>query len=73
MTPRVGVYNRYWRSQGGGERFSGMIAQVLAERATVELVGHDDLDVAALGAHLGLDLTRCAVRVVPDAGDGGAE
>lgn len=70
MTPRVGVYNRYWRSQGGGERFSGMIAQVLAERATVELVGHDDLDVAALGAHLGLDLTRCAVRVVPDAGDG---
>jgi glycosyltransferase involved in cell wall biosynthesis len=70
MTSRVGVYNRYWRSQGGGERFTGMIAQVLAEQASVELICHDKVDVAALAAHLGLDLSRCSVRIVPDAGDG---
>ena len=70
MTSRVGVYNRYWRSQGGGERFTGMIAQVLPEQASVELICHDKVDVAALAAHLGLDLSRCSVRIVPDAGDG---
>jgi len=66
---RAAVYDRYWRSQGGGERHAGMIAQVLAEDgARVDLVGHEETDLGILGDHLGLDLSRCAYRQVPDRG-----
>ena len=68
--PRVAVYNRYWHSRGGGERHSGMIAQVLAKAgAEVELVGHADEDVEVMADYLGLDLSGCTMRVVPDLGD----
>lgn len=66
MTPRlrVGVYNRFWPTAGGGERFAGGIAQALATRHDVDLIGHDDLDVAAVAARLGLDLSGVGVRIV---------
>ncbi len=67
---RVAVYNRFWHSMGGGERHSGMIAQVLAaEGAGVDILGHSDVDMDALAAHLGLDLSGCRYRLVPDRGD----
>jgi glycosyltransferase involved in cell wall biosynthesis len=68
--PRAAVYNRFWHSMGGGERHSGMIAQVLsADGAEVDLIGHGEVDREELAARLGLDLSRCTVRVVPDKGD----
>jgi glycosyltransferase involved in cell wall biosynthesis len=76
---RAAVYNRFWHSQGGGERHAGMIAEVLsgagapvpggAPPLAVELIGHGPVDVAELGDHLGLDLSRCTYRDVPDAGE----
>lgn len=67
--PTVAVYNRFWHSQGGGERHSGMIAQVLSEDgADVALVGHQEIDLAALSDHLGLDLSGCRTLVIPDHG-----
>jgi hypothetical protein len=76
---RAAVYNRFWHSQGGGERHAGMIAEVLsgagaaptadAPPVAVELIGHGPVDVDELGAHLGLDLSRCTYRDVPDAGE----
>lgn len=67
---RVAVYNRYWPSRGGGERHAGMVAQVLGEMgADVDLLGHDDVDLDALADHLGLDLSNCRMRVVPDTGE----
>lgn len=69
--PRVAVYNRFWHSMGGGERHSGMIAQVLSEDgAEVELLGHTPVDIDELAVHLGLDLSRCTIRIVPDRGYG---
>lgn len=72
VTPkRVAVYNRFWHSQGGGERHSGMVAQVLSEDgAQVDLIGHTPTDLDELADHLGLDLSRCSMRVVPDRGYG---
>ena len=68
---RVAIYNRFWHSQGGGERHSGMIAQVLSEDgAQVDLVGHTEVDINELSVHLGLDLSRCTLRIVPDRGYG---
>lgn len=68
--PRAAVYNRFWRSQGGGERHSGMIAQVLAQAGwQVDLLGHEEFDVHALGEHLHIDLDSCTPRVLPEVDD----
>lgn len=72
MSPsaRTAVYDRYWRSQGGGERHAGMVAQVLAEGgAQVDLIGHEETDLAELADHLGLDLSGCSYRQLPDRGE----
>lgn len=67
---RAAVYDRFWHSQGGGERHSGMIASLLArDGAQVDLLGHADFDLAELADHLGLDLSGVRLRVVPDQGD----
>lgn len=67
---RAAVYDRFWHSMGGGERHAGMIAQVLSEDGVeVDLVGHGPVDRDALAAHLGLDLSRTTMRVLPDRGD----
>ena len=56
---RAAVYNRFWHSQGGGERHSGMIASVLShDGVEVDLLGHTDVDKDELADHLGLDLSR---------------
>jgi len=70
MTKRAAVYDRFWHSQGGGERHSGMIAEVLSKDGVeVDLIGHIDIDKDLLADHLGLDLSRCRFRVEPDKGD----
>ncbi|OHV21597.1 MULTISPECIES: glycosyltransferase [Parafrankia] len=67
---RAAVYNRFWHSMGGGERHNGMIAQVLAaDGLDVDLIGHSDVDLDALGSHLGLDLSGCRYRRLPDRGE----
>ncbi len=67
---RAAVYNRFWHSQGGGERHSGMIASVLShDGVEVDLIGHTEVDKDELADHLGLDLSKVAMRIVPDKGD----
>lgn len=64
---RSAVYNRYWSTGGGAETYGGALAQLLTRRGPVELLAHDQVDTAALGERLGLDLSGCTVRVVPHA------
>jgi glycosyltransferase involved in cell wall biosynthesis len=67
---RAAVYNRFWPSQGGGERHVGKIAEALAaDGAEVDVVGHDDVDLAELGDHIDVDFSGCRFRRVPDRGD----
>ena len=67
---RAAVYDRFWHSQGGGERHSGMIAQVLCQDGLeVDLLGHTDVDKDELADHLGLDLSGVRLRIVADKGD----
>ena len=64
------IYNRFWHSMGGGERHSGMIAEVLShDGIEVDLLGHSEVDQHELGEHLGLDLSKTTMRIVPDKGD----
>ena len=67
---RAAIYDRYWHSMGGGERHSGMIAEVLSKDGVeVDLIGHSQVDRDELAEHLGLDLSRTRMRTVPDKGD----
>lgn len=67
---KAAIYNRFWHSLGGGERHSGMIAQVLAaDGVSVDLLGHSAVRLEELSARLGLDLSLCTLRVIPDRGD----
>lgn len=67
---KAAIYNRFWHSMGGGERHSGMIAQVLASHGIpVDLIGHTEVDRDEVASRLGLDLSRCTMRIVPDRGD----
>lgn len=67
---KAAIYNRYWHSMGGGERHSGMVAEVLSrDGVEVDLIGHSQVDRDELAAHLGLDLSRTTMRTVPDKGD----
>ena len=67
---RAAVYNRYLATMGGGERYTGMLAAGLAVTSgSVDLIGHGDVDLAALEEHLGIDLTGVTLRLVPDSGE----
>lgn len=62
---RIAVYDRFWPTGGGGEKYAGGIAEVLAHTHDVTLIGHDPVDLAELGRRLQLDLSRVALRLVP--------
>ena len=67
---KVAVYNRFLQSMGGGERHSSMLAQVLADDGhEVDLVGHTDVGKDLLADHLGLNLGKVNLRIVPDRGE----
>src|SRR5262249_12416079 len=59
---RVGVFDLYWSTLGGGEQFAGGIAAALAERHEVELIGPDTVDHVRLGERLRLDLSSLPMR-----------
>jgi glycosyltransferase involved in cell wall biosynthesis len=61
---RSSIYNRYWSTGGGAEKFGGVIAEVLARRGPVELLTHDPFDLDWLAERLRLDLSGCTVRVI---------
>ena len=61
---RVGVYNRFWATAGGGEKFAGGIAQALASRHEVTLIGHGHVDLVELADRLQLDLAGIGWRAV---------
>ena len=63
---RIGVYDLYWQTLGGGEQVDGSIAQVLARDHDVTLLGPHAPDVDATRSRLGVDLSSCMYRKVVD-------
>lgn len=63
---RVGVYDLYWSTLGGGEQVDGSIAQVLAGDHDVTLLGPHVPDVDATMRRLGVDLSACGYRRIVD-------
>ena len=68
--PAVCVYDRWWSTAGGGEKFAGGIADVLSRSCDVTLLTHEPVDLDQLSERLQIDLARVAVRridLAPDA------
>ena len=63
---KIGVYDLYWSTLGGGEQVDGSIAQVLAGDHDVTLLGPRPIDVDATRHRLGVDLSACGYRRVDD-------
>ena len=63
----IGIYNRWLHTMGGGERYMGTIAEALSADAAnqVALLTDNAVDLADLGKHLNLDLSRCQLRLLP--------
>lgn len=62
---RIAIYDRYWHTRGGGERYAGVMAEILSQEHRVELLGPDPVDLTGLADHLGLNLSRCSFRLLP--------
>jgi glycosyltransferase involved in cell wall biosynthesis len=63
---KVGVYNQFLLTMGGGERHMGMAAEVLARAGhDVELITHVPASVDALAARFDLDLPGVRLRTTP--------
>jgi glycosyltransferase involved in cell wall biosynthesis len=65
-TVRTAVYNRYWSTGGGAEKYGGVIAQILSGDGPLDLLTHEPVDVDWLAERLHLDLAKVDVRVVDD-------
>jgi glycosyltransferase involved in cell wall biosynthesis len=64
VTERVAVYDAFWSTAGGGEKYAAGVADVLSRTRDVTLVAHEAVDTAWLGERLALDLDRVTVEVV---------
>jgi len=61
---KIAVYDRYWGTAGGGEKFAAGIAAALAEDHDVTLLAHEPVDLKWLGERLQLDLGGITVEQV---------
>lgn len=61
---KVAVYDRWWPTAGGGEKFAGGIAEVLSAHHDVTILAHEPLDLDHLSERLQLDLSRVSVREI---------
>lgn len=63
---KIGIYNRYWNTCGGGENYTGSVAEVLSRDHEVELISIEPVDWSRLQSRLHLDLSRCTMREWPN-------
>ena len=61
---KVAVYNRYWPTAGGGEKYAASVAQALAADHDVDLLGYDEIDPSMLEERLDVDLTDVGTRII---------
>lgn len=62
---KVGIFNRYWSTMGGGEQNAGSYAAFFATEHEVELISTEDFDVGQLAKVLGKpEISKLPVRVI---------
>jgi glycosyltransferase involved in cell wall biosynthesis len=63
---RVGIYNRWLATLGGGEKYNLTIAEHLSKRHTVQVISHKKVSKELAEERLGLDLSRVEFLTIPD-------
>jgi glycosyltransferase involved in cell wall biosynthesis len=63
---RIGMYNRWLSTLGGGERHSLAIAEYLSRFHEVEVINHKDVSVEEASTRLNLDLKNVTFVKIPD-------
>jgi glycosyltransferase involved in cell wall biosynthesis len=66
---RVGIYDRWLYTLGGGERHMLALAQHLAIDHPVEILTHQAIDLRAAGSKLHIDTGRLQLRCLPEMSD----
>jgi len=62
---RIGIYNRWLHTLGGGERHMGAVAGYLAQQHQVDIITHQPMPVAEMESRLGLNLGSTRIISVP--------
>jgi glycosyltransferase involved in cell wall biosynthesis len=69
---KVGIYDEWWSTAGGGEKYAAGIGEVLAADHEVELFAHEPIDLGDFAERMQLDLGGVAVRLI-ERGQGAVE
>jgi glycosyltransferase involved in cell wall biosynthesis len=63
---KIGIYQSYWGRIGGGQRYVGVVADILARQHHVDVVHHySDFDANKVAEPMELDLSCVRFRYVP--------
>jgi GT2 family glycosyltransferase len=57
--PKIGVFNNFWNTLGGGENHACVIAHALQRFGPVDLVSETDFSIEDLERQFGIDLKYC--------------
>lgn len=63
---RIGIYNRFLDTLGGGERYMVTIARLLAKVADVEVISQNPVSEETICARLGIDLGNASLVTLED-------
>lgn len=63
---KVGIYNKYLYTIGGGEKYSATIAEILSRNNDVDFITHRFIDKNLLEARLNVDLKSVNIRFLPE-------
>lgn len=63
--PSLGIYDHALQMAGGGQKYACTIAAALQDEYDVTFIANKPVEVRQLEEWYGLDLSRCAMRVVP--------
>ncbi|UMY19257.1 glycosyltransferase [Methylobacterium organophilum] len=65
-TKRIGIYNRFWNTLGGGEAHALRFAAILQKHGIVELISNEDFEISVLEKYFSMDLSSTCKRIIRD-------
>ena len=62
---KVGMYNRWLTTLGGGEKYSLTIAQLLSQNHDVHVISHQPVSREDVAHRFNLDLSKVSMDIIP--------
>lgn len=66
MRQSIAIYDAYWSTAGGGEKYAAGLADVLSRSNDVVLLAHEPINREWLGERLAVDLSRVEVEIIDE-------